>query len=84
LVEIFRGVVVAYHPESASYPSEILDLPINKQLEAHQKQVEEFILNKEKIDQSVNNLVAQVDASDEELHQWLINDDAASLWRWPN
>ena len=84
LVEIFRGVVVAYHPDSASYPSEILDLPINKQLEAHQKQVEEFILNKESIDQSVSNLVGQVDASDDELHQWLTNNDAASLWRWPN
>jgi len=84
LVEIFRGVVVAYHPDSSTYPSEISNLPANKQLEAHQKQVEEFIVNKEKIDSSVNNLVAQVDASDDGLHLWLTNDEAASLWRWPN
>lgn len=84
LQEIFRGIIIAHHPESKGYPKEIQELSKNNQLDSHQSQVDSFIARKDDIEESVTNLVKQVDKSDDELHNWLIGSDAAALWRWPN
>jgi len=84
LQEIFRGIIIAHHADSRTYPTEILDLSQNFQLESHQKQVDEFINQKEQVDKSVENLIKQVTESDDELHTWLTGSEAAVLWRWPN
>ena len=84
LQEIFRGIIVAHHPDSASYPSELEKLSPNMQLESHQNQVNSFIARQDQVNESVQQLIEQVNRSDEELHAWLVSDDAATLWRWPN
>jgi hypothetical protein len=84
LQEIFRGIIVAHHPDGDSYPTAVQSLSPNTQLEEHQKQVDGFITQKDQIDESVAKLVKQVDESDDELHNWLTGTDAAALWRWPN
>lgn len=84
LQEIFRSIIIAHHPDSEGYPKEVQELSTNTQLESHQTQVDSFISRKDHIDESVANLVKQVDESDDELHNWLTSNDAASLWRWPN
>jgi hypothetical protein len=84
LQEIFRGVIIAHHPDSAGYPTEVQELSTNTQLDSHQLQVDTFIARKDQINESVENLVKQVDDSDNELHNWLVGSDTAGLWRWPN
>ncbi len=84
LQEIFRGIIIAHHPDSETYPKEVQALSPNTQLDSHQLQVDAFIARKHQIDESVENLVEQVDKSDDELHNWLVGSDAAALWRWPN
>ncbi len=84
LQEIFRGIIIAHHPDSAGYPTEVQELSPNTQLDSHQLQVDTFIARKDQINESVENLVKQVDDSDDELHNWLVGSDAAALWRWPN
>ena len=84
LQEIFRGIIVAHHTDGASYPSEIEKLSPNMQLDSHQNQVNSFIARQNQVNESVKQLIEQVDRSDEELHSWLVSDDAATLWRWPN
>jgi hypothetical protein len=84
LQEIFRGIIIAHHPDSHGYPREVHQLSINTQLDSHQKQVDSFISQKNEINESVENLVNQVNESDDELHNWLVGSDAAALWRWPN
>lgn len=84
LQEIFRGIIIAHHPDSAGYPTELQELSPNTQLDSHQLQVDKFIASKDQINESVENLVKQVDDSDDELHNWLVGSDAAALWRWPN
>lgn len=84
LQEIFRGIIIAHHPDSEGYPLKVQELSPNTQLESHQKQVDGFIAQKDQIDESVEKLVTQVDESDDELHNWLVGSDAAALWRWPN
>ena len=54
------------------------------QLESHQNQVNSFIARQDQVNESVQQLIEQVNRSDEELHSWLVSDDAATLWRWPN
>jgi hypothetical protein len=84
LQEIFRGIIVAFHPDSEGYPVKVQELSPNTQLESHQTQVDNFIAQKEQIDKAVDELVKQVDESDDQLHSWLVGSDAAALWRWPN
>jgi hypothetical protein len=84
LQELFRSIFIAYHPDGAGYPTEALELSTNTQLESHQIQVDKFIAEKDQIDKTIEKLVKEVDASDDELHNWLVGADAAVLWRWPN
>lgn len=84
LQEIFRSIIIANHAEGSSYPTEVLELSPNNQLESHQNQVNKFISQKDQIDEAVQKLVKQVDESDDELHNWLVGEDAVALWRWPN
>lgn len=84
LQEIFKNIILAHHPDCEGYPAEVHELSANNQLESHQKQVDVFIAQKEQINHSVEKLVKQVDESDDELHNWFVGSDAATLWRWPN
>jgi hypothetical protein len=84
LQEIFRGIIIANHADSKTYPTDIHELSPNSQLESHQNQVDGFINQKDKVDKSVENLVKQVTESDDDLHTWLTGSEAAVLWRWPN
>jgi len=84
LQEIFRGIIVAHHTDSASYPSELEKLSPNMQLESHQNQVSRFVAQQDQVNKAVEQLIEQVNRSDEELHNWLVSADAAALWRWPN
>lgn len=82
--DIFKNAIIANHPNADEYPKNVDSLPINSQLDSHQKEVENFIGQKEKIQNAVAVLVKEVDDSYESLHAWLISDDAKECWRWPN
>ena len=34
--------------------------------------------------ETVESIVREIETSREELHDWLVGQQAAALWRWPN
>ena len=84
LQEIFKGIIIAHHPEGNAYPLELSQLTENAQLLSHQTQVTQFIDQKNEVQDSVDRLIAEVETSDDELHRWFTGLEAQTLWRWPN
>ena len=81
---IFRSVFEVNQPNGAGYPTQIECLQENTILNNSQLQVDEFINQVNQNQETVEGIVREIETSREELHDWLVGQQAAALWRWPN
>lgn len=84
LQEIFKLTITAYHPKGGDgYPKELLNLPVNDQLNSHKEQVERYLNRREELNQQVNSLRDQVKDQRETLHKWWQEPQTIDLLGFP-
>lgn len=71
LQEIFKLAITGYHPKGQQgYPKDLLDLPINPQLESFKTQVERYLQRQDELVSKVNELRDDLKRQRIELQNW--------------
>ena len=84
LQEIFKITIVGYHTKGhEGYPKELLDLPINPQLESYKTQVDRYLNRKEELVSKVGDLREEVKKQRNALHKWWQESTTVELLEFP-
>jgi hypothetical protein len=75
---------VGYHTKGhEGYPKELLDLPINPQLESYKTQVDRYLNRKEELVSKVGDLREEVKKQRNALHKWWQESTTVELLEFP-
>jgi hypothetical protein len=84
LQEIFKITIVGYHTKGyEGYPKELLDLPLNPQLESYKTQVDRYLNRKDELVSKVGDLRDEVKRQRNALHKWWQEPSTVELLEFP-
>lgn len=84
LQEIFKITITGYHAKGhEGYPKELLDLPVNPQLESYKTQVDRYLHRKDDLVSKVGDLRDEVKRQRNALHKWWQEPSTVELLEFP-
>jgi hypothetical protein len=82
--KVFKAIMIANAPDGGSYPQAIEQLPASPQLEARKQEIDNLSTKADSFKEKIDELIAQIDQSFDQLQEWSSSKAAKVLLRWPS